>query len=43
MACIKEYYAASRKDEALQVAAMWMELEGRRLSEVSQREKTNTK
>ena len=35
-----EYYLAMRKNEILPLAAMWMELEGIMLSEISQR-KTN--
>ena len=34
-----EYYLAMRKNEILPFAAMWMELEGIMLSEISQSEK----
>ena len=34
-----EYYLAMRKNEILTFAAMWMELENVRLSEISQSEK----
>ena len=34
-----EYYAAIRRNEILPFAMMWMELEGVRLSEISQLEK----
>ena len=36
-----EYYAAIRKNEILPFAAIWIDLEGLMLSEISQR-KTNT-
>ena len=36
-----EYYSAIKKNETLPFAAMWMDLEGIMLSEISQR-KTNT-
>ena len=34
-----EYYSAIKKNEILPFAAMWMELEGIKLSEISQSEK----
>ena len=35
--CTMEYYSAIKKNEVLPLAAMWMELEGITLSEISQR------
>ena len=37
--CTMEYYLAMRKNEIMPCAAMWMELEGIMLSEISQSEK----
>ena len=34
-----EYYSATKKNEILPFASMWMELEGIMLSEISQSEK----
>ena len=34
-----EYYSAIKKNEILPVAAIWMDLEGIMLSEISQKEK----
>ena len=36
-----EYYLAMRKNEIMPYAAMWLELEGIMLSEISQSEKEN--
>ena len=36
-----EHYLAMRKNEIMPFAAMWMELEGSMLSEISQSEKTD--
>ena len=37
--CTMEYYLAKRKNEIMPLAAMWMQLEGIILSEISQSEK----
>ena len=39
--CIVEYYSAIKNNENLPLAAMWMDLEGIMLSEISQTQ-TNT-